>query len=87
MNYIAIPKCSAKPKLNQVLVTDLENDLLTVLEAHCEDLDPHELFFHCFRFLTGALYHTTASDKEALMILREGTDQGKLTNFYTKRSV
>jgi len=60
----------------QGIIAKLQGDLLTVLEAYAEDMISAELFYHMLSYLTTALYECSATDEEALKVLRLGMDDG-----------
>ena len=68
----------------QGIISELEGDLLTVLEAYAEDMDTSELFYHMISYLTTALYECSNTDEEALKVLRLGMDNGIHKHFIGK---
>lgn len=53
--------------------SDLHEDLLTIIEAHSEDISVEILLYRIIKYMTTALYECT-SHKEALIILRLAMD-------------
>lgn len=75
---------NSSEELTQERIVDLQEDLLTILEAHSEDVDIALLFHHIIRYMTTALYECAPSHSEALKVLRLAMDDG-IRDFMTKK--
>jgi hypothetical protein len=82
-----LPQSNVNKILTQDKINDLEEDLLTVLEAHIDDIETGELFYLIIRYVTVALYETAPDHREALRILRMGMDAGIKNHVDKKKGV
>lgn len=64
-----------KEDLTQHKIDDLEEDLLTILEAHIDEMETGEMFYHIFKYMTTALYAMAPDHKIAMKVLRTGIDE------------
>jgi hypothetical protein len=62
--------------LTQEKIGDLEEDLITVLEAHMDVVEFEAVFKHILMFMTKALYDIAPSHKEAYRVLHEAMNEG-----------
>jgi len=76
MKKLAKPNTTLNADSIQEKITNLSDDLLTVLEGHMDELDNEVIFYHAFKFMTIALYECFESHQEALKVLRMGMDHG-----------
>lgn len=76
MKRITCPNDITSSELTQERIVDLQEDLLTILEAHCEDVDMAILFHQIISYMTTALYECAPSHSEALKVLRLAMDDG-----------
>lgn len=76
MKKLDIPHGMEKRFEKQETVSSIYDDLLTVIESYIDEFETNEVFYHCIRFLTEALYESNSSHQEALKVLRLAMDHG-----------
>ena len=76
MKNLVYPNTIQSYELTQERISDLQEDLLTILEAHSEDVDMEILFYQIIKYMTSALYECAPSHTEALKVLRLAMDDG-----------
>lgn len=75
MKKLGQPQLNQKEDLTQHKINDLEEDLLTILEVHIDEMETDELFYHIFKYMTTALYSIAPDHKVAMKVLRTGIDE------------
>lgn len=65
-------------------ISDLRDDLLTVLDGHMDVFENEELFFEAIRFITYTLHETIQNPRLSLKVLRAGMDEGMKQHLETK---
>lgn len=76
MKKLDIPHGMEKRFKNQETVMSICDDLITIIESYTDEFEMNEVFYHCIRFLTQALYDSNSSHQEALKVLRMAMDHG-----------
>jgi hypothetical protein len=57
-------------------IDDLNDDLLTVLDGHMDDLEMDDLFYRSLRFITFSLCKCVENDNKSFRILKKAMDEG-----------
>lgn len=57
-------------------IQELNDDLLTVLEGHMDEMSNDVLFYSCIKFMTTALCDCLESQDQAVKILKMATEDG-----------
>lgn len=60
----------------QEKITDLTDDLMTVLDGHMDEMDSQEVFYHAIKFMTFAMYECLEDHKISLKTLKLAMDHG-----------
>lgn len=76
MKKLTIPHGMEKRFNNQEIQQQIEEDLITVLESYMNEMEPNEVFYHAFKFMTSTLYAFNDNHREALKVLRMAMDHG-----------
>lgn len=76
MKKINSPELNSFEPLTQERINDLHEDILTILESHCEDVDLAMLFRHITSYLTEVFCEFAQSKEEVLKVLCLAIDEG-----------
>jgi hypothetical protein len=59
-----------------VKITDLTDDLLTVLDGHMDEMDMDQVFYESLKFMTMTMCDCLENDQKSLQVLRRAMDDG-----------
>ncbi len=67
---------SKKHLTTQEKINELNDDLMTVLDGHMDEMEMDEVFYNALKFMTFAMYECLDDHRLALKTLKLAMDQG-----------
>lgn len=75
---------SETPITVQEMITNMNDDLLTVLDSYMDEMDMQDVFYYALKFMTFTMYECLEDHKLSLKTLRHAMDQGIQLHMQTK---